>query len=166
MNTGREKIARDSTFCFNDRVIQIRNNYTLEVFNGEMGLIDEYVERESRSVSNKVDKFVIVRFEDPGGDRLVEYPFADAESELRLAYALTIHKSQGSEFKAVFIPVHETNWIMLKRNLLYTGITRAKKYVVLVGTLKALNHAIKTVDSATRHTMLRERIFRETRLEV
>ena len=134
------------TFWEGDRIIQLRNNYDLAVFNGDIGRVigsDRYS--------------VTVAFEDVGGERLVDYPLEDAQ-DLALAYALTIHKSQGSEFPCVIIPVHTAHYIMLKRNLLYTGITRGKKMVVLVGTMKAINIAINTMDSDTRFSHLKDKI--------
>ena len=82
-------------------------------------------------------------------DREVEYASKDFE-QLQMAYAMTIHKSQGSQFPVVVIPVHTTNFIMLQRSIIYTGITRAQRYVILVGTQKALNIAIKTGETSTR----------------
>jgi exodeoxyribonuclease V alpha subunit len=131
-------------FKRDDRVIQTRNNYGLQIFNGDIGRVDS------------VDAdYLYVEFEDVKGKRLVSYPLSDAK-DLQLAYALTIHKSQGSEFPVVVIPVHTANYMMLKRNLIYTGITRGKKLVILVGTLKALNIAIKTLDSSTRYSNLKK----------
>jgi exodeoxyribonuclease V alpha subunit len=83
----------------------------------------------------------------------IPYPINDL-SDLKPAYALTVHKSQGSEFPVVIMPVHTTNYMMLRRNLLYTGITRGKSLVVLIGTMKAVNTAIRTVDTSTRFTSL------------
>lgn len=124
-------------YKINDRVIQLRNNYTLEIFNGDVGTV----------VGGKVEfrgdhQYLDIMFD----DRVIPYPVSDLD-ELALAYALTIHKSQGSEFLVVIIPLHTTNYMMLRRNLLYTGITRGKCLVVLVGSRKALGIAIRTVDS-------------------
>ena len=89
--------------------------------------------------------------------RLVEYDFGDLD-ELALAYVLSIHKSQGSEFPCVVIPLHTQHYLMLQRNLLYTGVTRGKKLVVLVGTKKALRLAVQRMDSGQRHSALRTRL--------
>jgi exodeoxyribonuclease V alpha subunit len=127
-------------FYSGDRVIQTKNNYNLEIFNGEIG-----------RVSHVENDFLHLHRDD---GRLLMYPLNQV-TELKPAYALTIHKSQGSEFPCVIIPVHTSNYIMLQRNLLYTGITRGKKLVVLIGTMKAINLAIKTIDSKTRYTNLK-----------
>lgn len=147
LNPNGEKLA-GSTFCTGDRVIQMRNNYRLEVFNGDVG-----------RVLGADREHLFVEFDDLQGKREVAYSHIDA-GELQLAYALTVHKSQGSEFPAVIIPVHTTNYLMLRRNLLYTGITRGKKLVLLIGTLKAVNLAIRTVDADKRYSNL-ERWIRE-----
>ena len=124
--------------------MQIRNNYEKEVFNGDIGSV-ESVDREERTLS--------VRFD----DRSVTYDVSELD-ELVLAYAATIHKSQGSEYPIVVIPILMNHYVMLQRNLLYTGITRAKKILVLVGTRKALGYAVRNVTVENRNTMLRERI--------
>lgn len=131
-------------FQTGDRVIQMRNNYDLGIFNGDIGTVE----------SADAD-YLCVGFEDLKGRREVSYPISDV-GDLQLAYALTIHKSQGSEFPVVLMPVHTTNYMMLKRNLVYTGITRGKKLVVLVGTLKAVNLAIRTLDSSERYSNLKK----------
>jgi exodeoxyribonuclease V alpha subunit len=87
----------------------------------------------------------------------VEYDFGELD-ELALAYALSIHKSQGSEYPAVLIPLHTQHYVMLRRNLLYTGITRGKKLVVLVGSRRALAQAVQRVDTAQRFTALAWRL--------
>lgn len=145
LNPKGEKIE-GSSYLTGDRVIQTRNNYDLDVFNGDIGVVEGW--------DQEADKLCVI-FEDQDGPRRVFYP-SDKIEDLQLAYALSIHKSQGSEFPVVVIPMHTTNYIMLKRNLLYTGITRARKYVILVGTMKAVNTAIKTVDASKRYTNLRK----------
>lgn len=125
-------------FLTGDRVIQTRNNYKLKIFNGDIGV-----------VTGATSTHLQVRF-----DEDVEYPKEDL-LDLQLAYALTIHKSQGSEFPVVIIPIHTTNYMLLKRNLLYTAITRGKSMVVLIGTQKAINLAIKTTDSSKRYSNLK-----------
>ena len=142
LNPHGEKIV-GTQYRIGDKVIQVRNNYDLGVFNGDIGYVRGGDEEE-----------LLIEFDDIEGTMDVVYP-AKYFEDLQLAYALTIHKSQGSEFPVVVIPVHTTNYIMLKRNLLYTGITRGKELVVLVGTMKAVNLAIRTIDASTRWTGLR-----------
>jgi len=102
---------------------------------------------------NRIEQQMIVNFE----ERLVEYDFGDLD-ELSLAYVLSIHKSQGSEFPCVVIPVHTQHYMMLQRNLLYTAITRGKRLVILVGTKKALGMAVRRQDTSQRYTALRRRL--------
>ena len=131
-------------FRTGDKVMQIRNNYDKEVFNGDIGVIADVDQEE---------KNLIVVFD----ARRVEYDISELD-ELVLAYATTIHKSQGSEYPIVVIPVLMSHYIMLQRNLIYTGITRAKKILVLVGTKKALAYAVRNVTVTKRNTMLKERL--------
>jgi exodeoxyribonuclease V alpha subunit len=132
------------TFRIGDRVIQNENNYNRDVFNGDLGLVEKI---------NRVEQLLTVKFE----GRPVEYDFADLD-ELSLAYVLSIHKSQGSEFPCVVIPLHTQHYLMLRRNLLYTAVTRGKQLVVLVGTKKALGMAIHREDTGQRYTALRMRL--------
>lgn len=112
---GRIEIERFGTKFRNcDKVIQMQNNYQKEVFNGDVGFIREI---------NESEKELTVDFE----GRLVVYDFGELD-EISLAYALTIHKSQGSEYPAVVLPIHTQHYMMLQRNLLYTGITRGKSW--------------------------------------
>ncbi len=127
-----------------DKVMQIRNNYDKEVFNGDIGTI---------SAIREEDREMTICFD----GREVVYDLSDLE-ELTLAYATTIHKSQGSEYPVVVMPVMMTHYVMLQRNLVYTGVTRAKKILVIVGTKKALFTAIRTVTVTTRNTLLAERL--------
>ncbi len=127
-----------------DRVMQLRNNYDLGVFNGDIGRIAA-VNDEERGLS--------VRFD----ERSVAYEWADLD-ELALAYACSIHKSQGSEFPAVIIALHTQHFMLLRRNLLYTAVTRGKKLAVLVGSRKALAIAVKNVGTEKRCTRLAERL--------
>ena len=129
-------------FRVGDRVIQRRNNYDLGVFNGDIGVIKE--------IDNEELTCVVSFFPD---GRTVDYKRDDIP-ELDLAYAITIHKSQGSEFGAVIIPVLSQHFKMLFRNLIYTGLTRAKNLAVLVGTRKALAMAVKNQDTSQRQTFL------------
>ena len=131
-------------FRIGDRVIHRRNNYDLNVFNGDIGTIRKI---DSQELTLSVEFF-------PDG-RMVYYT-RDAIQELDLAYAITIHKSQGSEFEAVIIPVLTQHFKMLYRNLIYTGLTRGKKLAVLVGTRKALAMSVKNQDTSQRQTLLKE----------
>ena len=148
VNPGQDGLRRGGyVFRPRDKVMQIRNNYEKEVFNGDIGTVDR-VDLEDRTLT--------VRFD----DRLVEYDATELD-ELVLAYATTIHKAQGSEYPVVVMPVLMTHYVMLQRNLLYTGITRAKKGLVLVGTKKAIAHAVRTVTVTRRNTKLSERLRKE-----
>ena len=132
------------SFRQNDKVMQIRNNYDKEVFNGDIGIVSS-IDFENRNLT--------VLFE----NRAVEYDVTELD-ELVQAYAITIHKSQGSEYPVVVMPVMMTHFVMLQRNLIYTGITRAKKMLVLVGTKKAISYAVKHVTVTKRNTKLKERL--------
>jgi len=144
-DVGDAGIVRGTrSFRVGDKVMQIRNNYDLEVFNGDIGRVVE-IDAENRSARVRYD------------DRLVAYEYADLD-EVVLAYACSIHKSQGSEYPAVVIPVHTQHYIMLQRNLLYTALTRGKRLVVLVGTKKALAIAVKNNRIDERYTRLAERL--------
>jgi len=131
-------------FRIGDRVIHRRNNYDLGVFNGDIGVITDI---------DNIDLTCTVSFYPD--NRLVHYKQTDI-MELDLAYAITIHKSQGSEFEVVIIPVLTQHFKMLFRNLIYTGITRAKKLAVFVGTRKALALAVRNQDISKRQTALQE----------
>jgi exodeoxyribonuclease V alpha subunit len=136
-----------TAFRVGDKVIQTQNNYTREVFNGDIGRITSI---------EAIDQVVTVAFD----GREVEYDFSDLD-ELQLAYAVSIHKAQGSEYAAVVIPVHTQHFIMLQRNLLYTGITRGKKLVALVGSRRALGIAVRKADTARRFSLLKWRLQHE-----
>ncbi len=131
-------------FRTGDRVIHRKNNYDLGVFNGDIGTIIEI---------NTMDLTCMVQFSPD--NRVVHYKQTDI-MELDLAYAITIHKSQGSEFEVVIIPVLTQHFKMLFRNLVYTGITRARKLAIFVGTRRALGMAVKNQDISQRQTGLRE----------
>ncbi|MBQ4522933.1 MAG: ATP-dependent RecD-like DNA helicase [Lachnospiraceae bacterium] len=137
---------RRSGFIFRpkDKVMQIKNNYDKEVFNGDIGIIESV---------NIEDKTLMVQFD----GRQIEYDITELD-ELVHAYATTIHKAQGSEYPIVVMPVLMNHYVMLQRNLIYTGITRAKKILVMVGTKKALAYAVKNVTVTKRNTMLRQRL--------
>ena len=132
------------TFRIGDRVIQNENNYDRDVFNGDLGIVEKI---------NRVEQTMTVNFE----GRPVEYDFGDLD-EVALAYVLSIHKSQGSEFPCVVIPLHTQHYLMLQRNLLYTAVTRGKRLVVLVGTKRALAMTVRRVDAGQRYTALRGRL--------
>jgi exodeoxyribonuclease V alpha subunit len=141
--TGRP-LADGHRLRIGDRVMQLRNNYELEVFNGDVGRI-ERAEAEGRRVS--------VSFE----DRIVVYEAASLD-ELALAYACSVHKSQGSEYPCVVMPLHTQHYVMLQRNLLYTAVTRGKRLVVLIGDRRALGAAVRNRSTERRHTLLAERL--------
>ena len=136
------------SFKQGDRVMQLRNNYDKDVFNGDLGYVEQ-IDMEEHTLQVNFD------------GRLVEYDVSELD-ELTLAYATTIHKSQGSEYPIVVIPVLMTHYVMLQRNLIYTGITRAKKICVLIGTKKALAFAIRNMSVLKRNTRLKERLNRTT----
>ena len=137
---------RRSGFVYkpNDKVMQIKNNYDKEVFNGDIGIIESV---------NLQDRTLLVNFD----NRSIEYDATELD-ELVHAYATTIHKAQGSEYPIVVIPMLMNHFVMLQRNLVYTGITRAKKILVMVGTKKALAYAVRNVTVTKRNTLLKERL--------
>lgn len=144
-NKGRSEIRRSGwTFREGDKVMQVRNNYDKMVFNGDIGRIVRIV-RDRNAVRVKFDE--IVEFEGSELDDLVP------------AYAVSVHKSQGSEFKCVVMPVTTQHFIMLKRNLLYTAVTRARELAVLVGDFRALAIAVKNEQISERNTSLAERLM-------
>lgn len=132
------------TYKEGDRVMQLRNNYDKDVYNGDLGYVRS-VDMEERTLTVDFD------------GQTVEYEASELD-ELTLAYATTIHKSQGSEYPIVVMPVLMTHYVMLQRNLIYTGITRAKKICVLVGQTKALAYAIHNMKVLKRNTRLKERL--------
>ena len=137
---GREQLQGGSLFRVGDKVMQIRNDYQKDVFNGDLGRISR-IENQNRSVD------VII------GGRTVSYDF-DELGDLLLAYAITVHKSQGSEYQAVVLPLVNHHFIMLQRNLLYTAVTRARRMMVIVGSRKALAIAVKNATVRDRRTGL------------
>jgi len=142
---GKAEIERSATtFRRGDKVLQTSNNYTREVYNGDIGRIVQI---------DETDEELLVNFD--GKD--VMYDFSELD-ELTLAYATTIHKSQGSEYPAVIIPLHTQHYVMLQRNLLYTGVTRGRKLVVLVGSRKALRLAVQRQETVKRFSLLRWRL--------
>lgn len=135
------------TFRLGDKVMQITNNYDKEVFNGDIGWVSKF---------DPEDRRVIVDFE----GRFVPYDFADLD-EIVLAYAISVHKSQGSEYPAVVLPLTTQHYLLLQRNLLYTAITRARKLVVLIGTKRALAIALRNNKPQMRYTRLAQRLTGE-----
>lgn len=130
-----------------DKVIQTSNNYDLGVFNGEIGYV------ESIGLNRDGERIVEVKFD----DKDITYDALSVE-ELELAYVMTIHKSQGSEFPIVIMPIHSSQDIMLNKNLIYTAWTRAKKTVVCVGTMTSLDKAIDRTDNTLRNSKIKEKI--------
>ena len=127
-------------FQVRDKVIQTENDYKKEVFNGDIGIIEKI---------DPVEQELSIRFD----ERLVVYDYGEMD-EVSLAYAVTIHKAQGSEFPAVVIPVAMQHYILLQRNLFYTGITRAKRLLVVVGEKKALGLAVRNDQARKRYSGL------------
>ncbi len=141
----RPELLRGSRrFRVGDRVIQLVNNYDKNVFNGDVGVIDQI---------RTEDQILIVRYP----EAQVEYDFADYD-ELQLAYCMSIHKSQGSEYKTVVLVMHSSQYMMLQRNLLYTGLTRARDLCVLVADKRAIARAVKNDKTTRRFTRLAERL--------
>jgi len=142
------KITRfGSSFAPGDKVIQRVNNYDKEVFNGDIGKIVKIDLEESQ---------VVIEFD----DRAVDYEFGELD-EISLAYAASIHKSQGSEYPAVVIPLTTQHYMLLERNLVYTGVTRGKKLVVVIAQPKALAMAVRNQKSTRRLTNLTARLQAE-----
>jgi exodeoxyribonuclease V alpha subunit len=145
LNPGPEGVIRgDRNYRVNDKVMQVRNNYDKNVFNGDIGRITQiYPENQQ----------LVISFD----DREITFDFSDLD-EIVLAYAVSVHKSQGSEFPAVVIPVLTQHYILLQRNLIYTAVTRGQKLVVMVGTRKALAIGVKNDKTKKRFTYLRHRL--------
>ncbi|KWT82472.1 SF1B family DNA helicase RecD2 [Candidatus Magnetominusculus xianensis] len=141
---GTELIRGGRVFRVGDKVMQLVNNYDKDVFNGDIGKIVSI---------NTEDHIITVTYD----GRLTPYDYADLD-EITLAYAVTVHKSQGSEYPVVIMPVHTQQYIMLQRNLLYTGVTRGKRLVILLGTKRALHISINNNKPRHRYTYLKERL--------
>jgi exodeoxyribonuclease V alpha subunit len=135
----------DQRFGLHDKVMQIRNNYDKQVFNGDIGRIARI---------DPAGKSVTVCFD----DRQVPYAFEEMD-EVVLAYAISIHKSQGSEYPAVVVPVTTGHYLLLQRNLIYTGITRARQLVVIIGTRKAMAMGVRNNTPQRRYTDLARRLI-------
>jgi exodeoxyribonuclease V alpha subunit len=134
----------DRIFKLHDKVIQTRNNYEKEVFNGDIGRISEI---------SPEDQTVTINFE----GAQIEYDYSELD-EIRPAYAISVHKSQGSEYPAIVLPLLTQHYIMLQRNLIYTAVTRGKRLVVIVGSKKALAMGIKNDRIMKRYTLLAEKL--------
>ncbi len=142
--SGREIRAGDRVFREGDRVIQLRNDYDKLVFNGSIGRV--------LTVDSAKGK-MSVAFE----EAQAEYDLSDMD-EIALAYAISVHKSQGSQYPAIVMPIHPTHYLMLRRNLLYTAMTRAERVCVLVGTRSALQQAVRNAEERKRFSHLAERL--------
>ncbi|HRI53964.1 MAG TPA: AAA family ATPase, partial [Pseudomonadota bacterium] len=137
--------SRGRSFALSDKVMQVRNDYERDVWNGDVGLVVQIDPEEGT---------LTVRFDD---EREVLYD-GDELDQLELAYAVSVHKAQGSEYKAVVIPLHLQHYPLLRRNLLYTAVTRGKQLVVLVGSQRALRRAVGQTGDLKRYTQLAERV--------
>jgi exodeoxyribonuclease V alpha subunit len=141
---GRTLVRGERRYREGDKVMQIRNNYDKEVFNGDIGRILS-LDMEAQTAIVRID------------ERQVSYEFHELD-EVMLAYAVSVHKSQGSEYPAVVLPLLTQHYVLLQRNLLYTAITRGRRLVVVVGSRRALAMAVKNAKTAARHTRLAERL--------
>ena len=152
LNPGEKPqiLIGDRMFKVGDKVMQIANNYDKNVFNGDMGFLTD-IDLGKRAF--RVD------FDGVG----VEYSFDDAD-QITLAYAVTVHKSQGSEYPVVVMPLLSSHFMMLQRNLLYTGMTRAKKLMILVGSTKAVSMAVRNFVREPRHSLLFTKLQTKVRL--
>jgi len=145
LNPAEDGIMRDNrNFRVNDKVMQVKNNYDKEVFNGDIGRITR-IDHEDQEMTISFD----------GRDVIYDYPDLD---EVVLAYAVSVHKSQGSEYPAVVIPILTQHYVLLQRNLIYTAVTRGRKLVVMVGTMKALAIGVKNDKMQKRYSYLRHRL--------
>jgi exodeoxyribonuclease V alpha subunit len=140
-----ERRLSGTLFRVGDRILQTRNNYDKDVYNGDLGYVTE-IDLENQTLTVSID------------DRPIEYDWSEAD-ELTLAYAVSVHKAQGSEYPAIVMPLLTQHYMMLQRNLLYTAITRAKKLVVLVGSKRALAMAVKNNQPNERFSGLKERLI-------
>lgn len=145
LNPSKVEIVRgDRAFRLNDKVMQTRNNYEKEVFNGDIGLV--------KSIDEKNQELIV----DYDG-RAVTYDYFELD-EIILAYAISVHKAQGSEYPAVVIPILPQHYLLLQRNLIYTAVTRGKRLVVMVGSKKALATGIRNERTLNRYTYLEKRL--------
>ncbi|MDK2461031.1 ATP-binding domain-containing protein, partial [Aphanizomenon sp. PH219] len=132
------------TLRVGDRIIQQTNDYQREVFNGDLGIITDI---------DTVEQEINVQY----GERSVVYDYADL-NEITLAWSVSIHKSQGSEYPVVILPFYMQHYMMLSRNLLYTGLTRAKKLAIVIGAKKAISLAVRSTNDMRRYTRLQQRL--------
>jgi exodeoxyribonuclease V alpha subunit len=142
--SGPELIRGNRTYRVKDKVMQIRNDYDKEVFNGDIGRVTG-IDSETRDV--------FITYE----GHEVRYDVSDLD-EIVLAYAVSVHKSQGSEYPAVILPVHTQHYVLLQRNLIYTGVTRGARLVVIVGARKALSLAVQNNKTQKRYSYLKNRL--------
>jgi len=138
--TGQELVRGQRHYRTGDRILQLRNNYDKDVFNGDLGRIVDL---------DLKDEVLTAEFD----GREVEYDF-DELDEIGLAYAISVHKSQGSEYPAVVMPVVTQHYMLLQRNLIYTGLTRARKLAVLMGSRRAMHMGLGNVRGRQRNTTL------------
>jgi len=153
LNPGENGIIRGGwKFKLNDKVMQVKNNYDKEVFNGDIGRITR-IDPENQEITISFD------------ERDVPYNYTDLD-EIVLAYAVSVHKSQGSEYPAVVMPILTQHYILLQRNLVYTAVTRGRELVVMVGTMKALTIGVKNDKTQKRYTYLRHRLGGSGKLDL
>jgi exodeoxyribonuclease V alpha subunit len=143
-NAGPELTRGDRAFRRGDKVMQLKNDYDKSVFNGDIGVVIA-VDREEGALRVDFD------------GRFAAYERAELD-QLQHAYAVSIHKSQGSEYPAVVIPLATQHFMMLQRSLLYTAVTRGKRLVVIVGSKRAVGMAVRNADAKKRYTWLAERV--------
>jgi exodeoxyribonuclease V alpha subunit len=140
-----ERRLSGTLFRVGDRVLQTRNNYDKDVYNGDLGYVTG-IDLENQTLTISID------------DRTIDYDWSEAD-ELTLAYAVSVHKAQGSEYPAIVMPLLTQHYMLLQRNLLYTGITRARRLVVLVGSKRALAMAVKNNQPSERFSGLKDRLI-------
>ena len=146
LNNSQVNLYKGSQkFKEGDKIIQLKNDYKKEVYNGDIGIIEK-IDSGEQLVSIKID------------EKLVDYSFADL-NEVSLAYAISVHKFQGSECPCIVLPVHTSHFMMLNRNLLYTAVTRAKKLLILIGCKRAIAIATKKDDVILRYTGLQQALM-------
>jgi exodeoxyribonuclease V alpha subunit len=142
----KQEINRGGTiYRVGDRIIQLRNDYNRDIYNGDLGIIQEI---------DPTEQELIIKFD----ERLIKYDYADL-NELSLAFCVSIHKAQGSEYPVVIMPIYMQHYIMLSRSLIYTGLTRAKKLAILIGSNKAISIAVNQKHELERYTRLSERLI-------
>jgi exodeoxyribonuclease V alpha subunit len=139
-----EKKATGISFKSGDKVMHLKNNYQKEVYNGDIGIVDRIDDQNTELTVNYYGKTVCYEF--------------DELDEMTMAYAISIHKSQGSEYPAVIVPLMTQHYVMLQRNLLYTAMTRGKQLVILIGTRKALKIALQNDKPHRRLSSLAARL--------